>query len=252
LRLRTIALLLAGVAAGLAVAACGGDDDGPSMKVFVPPPPWTGAETFTYDLEQEGVDNEAKCVLKTEPSTDGQTVLSRSCEDNRGYTDDGTVLVESETLRPMESTRVYYDVEDNETTEHFVVYDGQEAKFETRSGDDSRTTTRDLPEPTEESPDPGWYDDESLLWLVRGIELREGYESHYTHVINAGQPRVLTAKVEVQELEEVEVPAGTFNAWLVRVSSGNVVYRVWVDQGAERWVVRAQVEGSTYELIEAE
>ena len=50
-----------------------------------------------------------------------------------------------------------------------------------------RNTSRDLPEPTEEWPTPGWYDDESLFWLVRGVELREDYEDHYTHVINAGQ-----------------------------------------------------------------
>lgn len=207
---------------------------------------------FTYDLDQEGVNNEATCVLKTEPSTEGRTVLTRACEDNRGYTDDGTVLVESETLEPMESTRAYFNVEDNETTEWSIIYGGQEASFEARQGDDSRTTTRELPEPTDESPDPGWYDDESLLWLVRGIDLREGFEGHYTHVINAGQPRVLTAKIEVEELEEVEVPAGTFMAWRVRVSSGNVVYRMWVTEGSEHWVVRAQVEGSTYELVSAD
>jgi hypothetical protein len=251
LSFRSLALSLAGVAAGVVATACGGNGDEPSMKVFVAPT-WDGAETFTYDLDQEGVDNEVTCVLSTEPSTEEQTVLSRACADNRGYRDDGTVLVESGTLRPLESTRVIFDVEDNETTEHSIVYEGGEAVFETRSGDDSRTTTRDLPTPTAESPDPGWYDDESLFWLVRGIDLREGYEGHYTHVINAGQPRVLTASIEVEGLEEVEVPAGTFNAWLVRVRSGNVVYRIWVDEGEERWVVRAQIEGSTYELRGAE
>ncbi len=251
MRFRNCALSLAAVAAGVAVAACGGDSDGPSMKVFVTPA-WTEAETLTYDLEQEGVDNEATCTLTTAVGDGAETTLIRACSDNRGYTDDAKVVVDGETLEPQQSARVYFDVEDDETTTHTIFYEGREARFQTRSGDDSRETTRDLPEPTVEAPDPGWYDDDSLFWLVRGIELEDGYEAHYTHVINAGQPRVLTASLEVEGTEEVQVPAGTFDAWLVRVSSGGVIYRFWVDEGPGHRVVRAQVEGSTYELMEAE
>jgi hypothetical protein len=249
LRFPNIALPLAVIAAGLVVAACGGGGSDASNKVFVAPP-WAGEETLTYALEQEGVDNEATCVLTTEQSEGEELTLVRACSDNRGYSDEGRVVVLGESLEPRESVRTYYDVEEDRTTVHSVRYEGREAHFETRvsDDDDARTTSRDLPEPTDESPTPGWYDDESLLWLVRGIELREGYEDHYTHVINAGQPRVLTADLEVQELEEVEAPAGTFRAWLVRVSSGNVVYRFWVDEEAPHRVVRATVEGSTYEL----
>jgi hypothetical protein len=240
-------------AAGIAVAACGGDGDEGSNKVFVAPP-WDGPEALTYSLEQEGVDNEATCLLTTEPGDGDALTLVRACSDNRGYTDEGRVVVGRETLDPKESSRTVFDVEDDRTTVHSVRYEGREAHFETRSDDDedSRTTSRDLPEPTEEYPTPGWYDDESLLWLVRGVELRAGYEDHYTHVINAGQPRVLSADLDVQEREEVTVPAGTFAAWRVRVTSGNVIYRFWVDEGPGHRVVRAQVEGSTYELLDAE
>ena len=253
MRFPRFALPLAAASAGLVIAACGGDGGDESNKVFVAPP-WTGEETLTYSLEQEGVDNEATCVLSTGPTEGEEITLIRSCTDDRGYRDEGRVLAFGQTLEPKESSRTVYDVEEDRTTVHSVTYEGREAHFETRSDDDgdARTTSRDLPEPTEESPTPGWYDDESLLWLVRGIELREGYEDHYTHVINAGQPRVLSADLEVQELEEVEVPAGTFNAWLVRVSSGNVVYRFWVDQEAPHRVVRATIEDSTYELTNVE
>lgn len=250
---RTFVLSVAGAAAGMALAACGGDGDDRSNKVFVAAP-WDGEETLRYDLEQEGVDNEATCVLSTERADGDALTLTRACEDNRGYTDEGRVVVAADTLEPRESVRTYYDVEEDRTTIHSVRYDGSEAHFETRTDDDddSRTTSRDLPESTEESPNPGWYDDESLLWLVRGIDLREGYEDHYTHVINAGQPRVLSADIEVQEQEEVEVAAGTFTTWRVRVSSGGIVYRFWVDEGPGHRVVKAEVEGSTYELQGAE
>jgi hypothetical protein len=243
--------LLSVVAASFAFSGCGGDDDDASNKVFVAPA-WDGTEELRYSLDQEGVDNEAECVLTTEAAGD-QVTLVRSCSDNRGYRDEGRVIADNLLLEPRESIRTIYDVEDERTTVHSVRYEPQEAHFETRNSDDEdvRSTSRDLPEPTEEWPTPGWYDDESLFWLVRGIELREGYEDHYTHVINAGQPRVLSADIEVQEQEEVEVQAGTFNAWRVRVSSGGIVYRFWVDQGPGNRVVRAEVEGSTYELIEA-
>ncbi|MEX1103224.1 MAG: hypothetical protein WED87_03170, partial [Dehalococcoidia bacterium] len=231
MRFRTIVLSLAVASAGVAVAACGGDGGDESNKVFVAAP-WDGDETLTYSLEQEGVDNEAMCTLSTELGDAGEVILARACVDDRGYRDLGRVTADNESLEPIDSMREVFDVEEDRTTIHSVRYEGREAHFETRSEgeDDSRTTSRDLPEPTEDSPTPGWYDDESLLWLVRGIELREGYEDHYTHVINAGQPRVLSADLEVQEREDVEVPAGTFTTWRVRVSSGGIVYRFWVDE----------------------
>ncbi len=232
---------------GIALAACGGGGGGDrSSKIFVTPP-WTGAERYEYALEQSGVDNEASCTLRTEPD-EAETILVRSCFDNRGYKDESRVVVDSQTLAPKSSVRIFFDAKDKRETTHSVTYEGREARMVTKTGDSSREATRDLPEPTEESPDPGWYDDDAQLWLVRGISLHEGYEGQYTHVINAGAPRALSVDVKVDGLETVKVPAGEFRAWKVRVAREKSVYTYWVEEAAPHRVIQAQVEGSVYLL----
>lgn len=247
---RLLPLVVGLVAVTAALAGCGGDDDERSNKVFVAPP-WSESETLTYDLEQKGVDNEAECTLKTETSG-GETTLTRSCSDNRGYRDEGVVVALSGSLEPRTSRRTTYHAEDKKETVYSVEYRGDEAYFEVRSEGKSRDTTRDLPGSTAESPNPGWYDDESILWLVRGIKLESGYEDGYTHVINAGQPRVLGVEIAVRSQETVRVPAGEFRAWEVRVSRESSVYTYWVDEGPGHRVVKAKIEDSTYELTKAE
>jgi hypothetical protein len=243
---RTI-LLLAAAAASVAVASCAGSaDDGlPSNTVFKAPP-WDGNEVLTYNLEQEQTEGHATCELRTQVDGD-RTTLVRSCAHEEGHRDDATVIVDSESLRPISSERTFYNAEDDESTVHRITYGPGEATFETESGGETRDTTRDLPQPTEDSPTPGWYDDDSILWLVRGIELREGFEDEYTHVINAGAPRVVSVELSVHELETVEVPAGEFRTWRVRVARDSV-YTFWVEEAAPHRVIKAQVEDSTYEL----
>ena len=96
-------------------------------------------------------------------------------------------------------------------------------------------------------PEPAWYDDEELLWLVRGIPLREGFEGSFTNV-NASTGRVFSAEVTVDEQEVVEVPAGTFQAWKVRIVTSTVTQLIWLDTEAPHRVVRARIERLTYEL----
>ena len=85
-----------------------------------------------------------------------------------------------------------------------------------KKGRKQREAVRNLPRQSAGSADTGWYDDDALLWLARGIPLATGYEAAYVHVINAGQPRVLTVRVSLAGPERVETPAGTFEAWKVR------------------------------------
>ncbi len=105
-----------------------------------------------------------------------------------------------------------------------------------------RETERKLPEPTETSPDPGYYDDESLLWLVRGMDLREGYEVSYQNV-NAGTGQTFPVDLKVEGQETVRVPAGEFTAWKVRVRTASVTQFVWVEAEGSRRLVKARIEG---------
>ena len=96
--------------------------------------------------------------------------------------------------------------------------------------------------PSETSPDPGYYDDESLLWLVRGMDLREGYEATYQNV-NAGTGGTFPVDLKVEGQETVTVPAGEFTAWKVRIRTASVTQFVWVEASGSRRLVKARIEG---------
>ncbi len=81
---------------------------------------------------------------------------------------------------------------------------------------------------------------------MRGIPLREGFEGSFTNV-NA-RSSVFSAEVAVEEMEEVEVPAGTFQAWKVRLETSTVTQLIWVEAEAPHRVIRARIERLTYEL----
>lgn len=239
--LRTIPVLL-GLALALFLSSCAGSDDRTLTKVFVGPP-WTGDERNEYDLIDEGGDLYGKCVLETDVEAEpGRTRLSRLCANEPRYRDDGTVLVDSQTLLPFEAARVRTDAEKSERVAALSTYEPPIVKFTFDDKGKIREAERDLPEPTEKSPDPGYYDDESLLWLIRGIDLREGYEGSYQNV-NAGTGQTFPVDLKVEGQEKVTVPAGEFMAWKVRIRTASVTQFAWVETDSPRRLVKARIEG---------
>ncbi len=241
--------------AGLAVlvsslAGCGsaGTPEG-GDKIFVAAPWPVQGETAVYRLFDRGVDGEGRCEAITGTPEGGVLRLEERCTRDE-FTDEGFVDVDATTLAPLRSERVISNSKEDKRVTHTVEYEGEIARFSTTDGEDLRETIRELPEATEEHPDPGWYDDKSLFWLIRGITLEEGYEATYTYVINAGQPRVLPVDVKVEGKEPVEVPAGSFTTWKVRVERDNTVFFLWVNTEGNREVVRARIESWNYELVE--
>jgi hypothetical protein len=244
---RVAAIALATLAAAL-VAACGGVEAAEGDRLFKAPT-WTGAEAYAYRVETRGVDGAGTCTLRTTPEVEpGRTKLERACAKDE-FRDDGTVVVESATLRPIESTRAAENLAKATRVVHSVAYGDGTARFATNDGNRTRATERDLPRPTDDHPEPGWYDDESLFWLARGLPLADGFEGTYVHVINAGQPRVLPVDVRVEGREQVKVPAGEFSAWKVRFERGKSVYFVWIESAAPARMVQARVEDTVYQLL---
>lgn len=233
----------------LALVACTGDDDKATQRVFAAPP-WTGQESYNYALSQPGSDSPGTCTLKTDPGAEpGRTRLSRLCTDGSRYEDNGSVLVDSASLEPYQSTREFIDREKNKKTTYTNVYEGGKVRFSAVDQTGKKyDTTRDLPQAKPGQPEPGWYDDEELLWLARGIPLQAGFSGTYTHVINAGQPRVVPVDVRVDPVEKVKVAAGEFQAWKVRFEKDDNSYLVWVEEAAPHRVVKARIEDVTYEL----
>lgn len=243
--------LCAGLGAIAAITAgCGGASTPEGGdRIFVAGPwPDTG-EQAVYRLFDRGVDGEGRCETTTGTPTNGVLRLQERCTRDE-FGDEGFVDVEAATLAPIRSERVISNTKDDKQVTHTVVYDDATATFSTDDGSDRRETTRELPRATEDHPDPAWYDDKSLFWLIRGIALESGYEATYIYVINAGQPRILPVDVRVEGKETVEVPAGTFTAWKVRVERDNTVFFLWVNSEGNREVVQARIESWNYELIE--
>ncbi|MFN0095536.1 MAG: DUF3108 domain-containing protein [Dehalococcoidia bacterium] len=232
--------------AALFLGACA-DEEPPTSAVFRAPP-WAAPETYQYRVTDRGVDGEGRCTLSTTPNAEpGRTLLERRCTKDE-FGDSGEALVQSETLTPVRSERLLTDSKKQKSVDHTVAYDTGVATFTTHDGDDLRETTRDLPEPSE-GGSPDWYDDESIIWMVRGIELRAGYRAAYHHIINAGQPRILVVELAVSGPDRVKVPAGEFTAWRVRVQRSDSSYFFWVTQDAPHTVVQAKIEEVTYSLL---
>jgi len=251
---------LASTAAGivLATVGCGSGGEAPTSHIFQDPP-WTGQERATYDLLDEGDRVDGICVLETTPSGD-VVQMRRLCEDasGEGHRDDGLVEADAETLIPVRSERVLVNADSGKRTTFVGTYGETVATLAYERADidsgvieEERSTDRDLPEPDEASPDPGYYDDESLFWLVRGIPLEEGWEGAY-HNVNLGVGRIFVAEVLVDRRERAVVPAGEFDTWRIRVRTASVTQLVWIEVAAPHRMIKAEIERSTYVLRDFE
>ena len=247
---RSVALFAALVLAAFAVAACGGGSTHQTSKLFKAPP-WTGPEQLDYNLSRRGEPSAGACELKTEPDFEpGKTRLGHHCGKDE-FSDDASAVVDAKTLKPITATRTAIDAKKDRKTVWTNSYQDTSVRFEAETNGSVTSTARDLPKPDATSPDPGWYEDATLLWLARGLPLQAGFTGSYAHVINAGQPRVITVDVNVGAPEKVTVPAGDFSAWRVRIVGGDATYTIWVDEQPPHRVVRAVIEDVTYALTAA-
>lgn len=249
--LRRRSVFLGGsIAAILLLGACSGSDDVRVARVFVSPP-WTGNETYHYNLIDSGGEIYGACELETNPGFEpGKTKLSRLCGDGPNR-DDGAVVVDSATLKPYSATRVISDSSKGKRTAFSAAYADAAVHFSADVNGKVNEADRDLPRPSKTSPEPAWHDDESLLWVVRGIDLKQGYEAAYKNV-NAGNGRVFTVELKVETAEKVKVPAGEFMAWKVRIRTDSITQYAWVSVDAPHTLVRARIERLTYELARAD
>lgn len=242
-RVLLAALLLAAIA-----AACGGDSGPPSREVFVEPP-WDGAEQFTYELFEGEDHHYGTCNAETRPGDD-QTEIIFDCFNDAGDFDDRWALVDSETLRPERTERTLYDVDEDETTVVTNIYRDDEVQLDREiDGDLTNSVTRDLPERDDpEDPEPGYYDDNTILWLVRGIDLKQGYDSAFHDINAAAGVHIVKVRLRIDGEETVEVPAGTFETWRMRMDSETSSQRLWVAKDPPHYVVKARFEDITHEL----
>ena len=216
---RTAAAVLTGVALSLLAVACS-ETQVETLDV-VGSIPWGDHEEAHYRLVDRDGSEAGSGVLRID-SADGRFRLSQTYADDSN-SDESEVLVEAGTLKPLSVRREIR--RDGDTEEVDAEYGPTEVKI--RSG--GRQSFLSLPE--------HFYDNESALFVWRTIAFRDGLVlHHYTILTNRRDSAVVT--LEVAGREQVEVPAGTFEAWRLEIRSGSVRQVAWYADNERRYLLK--------------
>jgi hypothetical protein len=241
------ALILAG-----ALSGCVGANVTEPHPPVIDHIPWQGPESLRYHIIESRGEVSGKCTLVTRPEFEpGKTQLSQLCDDGAVHRDDRIALVDATTLAPISTSRTIANEEKNTRTTFEAAYDGVTANLKADSDGKKSTTTRTLPRPTQKVPNPAWYDDESLFWVIRAIPLRVGHTATYTN-LNPGNGRVFDVAIDVEVQEKVKVPAGEFEAWKVKVKTESITQYFWIEAASPNRVIKARIERIVYELLPSE
>lgn len=183
--------------------------------------PWGDHEEAHYRLVDSDGSEAGSGILRIDRE-DGRFRLSQTYTDDSN-SDESDVLVEADTLKPLSVRREIR--RDGDTEEVEAEYGPTEVKI--RSGD--RQSFLSLPE--------HFYDNESALFVWRTIAFREGLVlRHHTILTNRRDSAVVT--LEVAGREQVEVPAGTFQAWRLEIRSGSIRQAAWYADDERRHLLK--------------
>jgi hypothetical protein len=238
-------LLLALGLGSVLLAACYLADEEPlPTQDIVTSIPWTVGEETSYTILDNDDEVLGTGVLRIDQE-DGQFRLSQHYQ-NPDFDDRSSVLVDPETLKPVEGERVI-------TGEHGVLrievhYSDGVAEIEriaTEEGKDEerRIDRLDVPEHA--------YDTGASLFLWRTIPMqvdyRVAYRSMAMAVVGKSQENRVTLRVLRQEM--VEVPAGTFDAWRVEIRApGGVKQTAWYAADSARRLLKYDNGQNTFVL----
>ncbi|MGB6894957.1 MAG: DUF3108 domain-containing protein [Dehalococcoidia bacterium] len=216
--------LVAGALVAIA-AACAGEEAVTQDVVSVIP--WPDTETARYVLREREGGGEEKGRGALSVQRDGDRYrLGLRFEDGVS-SDESSVLVDGETLKPLSMRREI--VGPDETTVLESRYEDELVRITARSDGRERSNPLRLKE--------HYYDNESSLFLWRTLRFEEGYRASY-HAVMVNRRKQQVVRVEVVGRESVTVPAGTFQAWRIEVRSGGVEQVAWYADTATRPLVK--------------
>jgi hypothetical protein len=242
--MRLLSLLALAVAGGALLAACGeGGEAVPGDVEVAGVIPWTPPETYVYEIkDKNGPEGTGTLTVEEEG---GELVLTQVFDvPEEEIVDTVSVRADAQTLRPSSAER---RLEGPQGLRHWTAtYDAQQVTVFQETDDDERTDVVDLP------PKP--YDSWADLFLWRTLDFREGLEVAYRDVISVGldKPEVIDLRLEVKELEEIEVPAGTFEAWRTEIESGGSTQKAWFTNDEAHMLVRYENGQQTFRLASYE
>lgn len=225
--------LLFGLCALLAAAgaACA-QDDGAETVDIVADIPWSAPEAYRYVIVNSDEEAQGAGVFSVTQDGEGHFVMVQDFSDDDGNSDRSTVIVEAGTLRPLAGERVIVDATEDRRVTAVRTYGAE---------DDGDAVVR-IAEQTYDPPDEDdpslrcsplkidgehYYDNDISLFLWRTITFEEGWSGTYTNVLaNRRAQRALTVRVRRQE--QITMPAGTFDAWLVGIEGeGKETQSAW-------------------------
>jgi hypothetical protein len=187
--------------------------------------PWQDGEHYFYEL----VDNDGKSL--------GEAVLSVEIEGDRimlwqefesdDAEDTTIVTVDSASLKPIASEREIQEPDGD--IERIDVEYNEDGALITRNEDEGTTTGLSV---------PGYsYDNDTSLFLWRTLPFTTGYEGSYTTIITNHRSRQ-KVNLRVTGLETITVPAGTFEAWRLEITTSNARQLAWYANTPERQLLR--------------
>ena len=234
-------LLLLILIPAVLLAACSEDSGELVARDIVSEIPWEAPESAQYRLLQ-GDDLKGSGTL-TLGEQRGIITMAQAFEiPEEEITDTIVADVDPQTVRPKLVVRTIDGPEGKrECTAHYSS-SANSVTVDQKAGEDERTDELDIP--------PQHYDSWSDLFLWRTIEFFEGNEVKYVDVLSCSlaKPDLLSIVLKVKKIEEVTVPAGTFQAWKLEIRSGGRTQKAWYADDARRTLVRYDNGDLVFEL----
>lgn len=222
-RCRAVVALLLATAMVLG-AACGEEV---ATQDIVSTIPWADRETARYVLREREGDGVELGRAELSAQREGDRYRLGLRFEDADSSDESTVVVLAESLKPVSLRRQITGPEGTSVVEG--QYEDGVVRISARSDGRERSSPLRLRE--------HHYDNDSSLFLWRTIPFAEGYSaSYHTVIVNRRNQQVAT--VAVVGKEEVAVPAGTFDAWRVEIRSGGVEQVAWFADTPARPLVR--------------
>jgi hypothetical protein len=230
--------LLAALLFGLALAGCAAPE--PQPLIFGEAP-WRDGEASTYRVtDVDG--NYAGTARYDLTQIDAETWNLRRDITAQGVQEIVVVDMGLRDYRPKVATLVR--LADDGAEQVRTVYNGSTAEMEL-------TTKLDITTYQRESIPSDARDQRTLAMIARALPLAEGYATRLNSFLPV-VPILERITLSVTGREQVEVPAGSYDAWKVRLDTGDSRTDLWIGVDAPHPLLKIVDgrNGGTFELLE--
>ena len=226
-------------------AACSGDDNIESNDIVTDIPDWSAPGVWHYQVTDNDNDDEVVGTLEmTVEVGDNNTTTFRQYFEfpDRDFINAATVVVDSETLQPQSTDFLIHGPEGNLACG--AEYGTGEVNVHRVGEDGERDDSVDVPH--------NYYDSWSDLFVWRTLDFSEDFEIDYADVLSCTLDRtqLIGVGLEVTDIEEIEVPAGTYEAWHLRIDSGGETQDAWYTTDDSHTLIRYDNGEITFELTD--